>query len=163
MSESVSLETLRGIPFLHDIPDGQLEKLAKIAEKKEFPAEAEIFREFDTASNAYLILSGRVSLVTCLPEVGCRELMQVGDGEFIGWSPLVDQQHLTDTAHTKTATTALMFDAEKLLALCREVPEFGFEFMHRVAMVLTQRLRATRLVLMKKIGHQFPGVQLESD
>ena len=56
-----------------------------------------------------------------------------------------------------------MFDADELLALCREVPEFGFEFMHRVAMVLTQRLRATRLALMKKIGHQFPGVQLESD
>ncbi|MCA9072342.1 MAG: Crp/Fnr family transcriptional regulator [Planctomycetaceae bacterium] len=163
MSESVSLETLKTIPFLDNIPDKHLERLAKIAKKTEFPAGTNIFQEYDIANNAYLILSGRVSLVTCLPDVGCRELMQVSDGEFIGWSPLIDQHHMTDTAHTKTTTVALMFRADELLDLCREELEFGFEFMHRVAMVLTQRLRATRLVLMTKIGQQFPGVQLESD
>ena len=58
---------------------------------------------------------------------------------------------------------ALAINAEAAIALCREDPEFGFEFMHRVAMVLAERLTATRLQLLKHCGGQLPEVQIESD
>ena len=45
----------------------------------------------------------------------------------------------------------------------RDNPEFGFEFMHRVAMALAQRLSATRLQLLDMSGFQLPDVQIESD
>ena len=89
--------------------------------------------------------------------------MQVGDGELVGWSPLVGRHRLSDTARTLTPVKALAIDGEQVIALCRDNPEFGFEFMHRVAMALAERLSATRLQLLDLSGFQLPDVQIESD
>lgn len=163
MSEANILETLRGVEFFRDIGDVHLEKLAKIAKLVEFPPNTNIFREHDTAKEMYLIITGRVSLVICERRVGCRELMEVGDGELIGWSPLVSRPRLSDTARTLTATKAIAFDGEQALEFCRQDTKFGFEFMCRVAQVLSQRLSATRMKLLEMSGFQLPDVQLESD
>jgi CRP-like cAMP-binding protein len=163
MSDPTILETLRGVEFLHDIADGHLERLAEIARPVEFPARTEMFHEKDMAKDVYLIVSGRVSLFMCTRKVGCRQLMEVGAGEFVGWSPLVGRPRLSDTAVTLTPAKALAMDGEQLLSFCRQDPEFGFEFMRRAAMALAQRLSATRLQLLDTSGFDLPDVQLESD
>ena len=163
MSEATILETLRAVEFFQGIADEHLERLAKIAEAVEYPAQSNIFRENDVAKYVYLIISGRVSLAICDPKVGCRQLMEVGPGELIGWSPLVARPRLSDTAQTITPTKALAIDGEQALALCREDTQFGFDFMHGVAKVLAQRLSATRTQHLKMSGFQLPDVQIESD
>lgn len=163
MSELTILETLRNIGFFHGIADEHLEQLAKIARLREFPANTNMFRENDSAKEMYLITSGRVSLIICEPSVGCRELMEVGDGELIGWSPLVSRPRMSDTARTLTRTKVVAFDGEQTLEFCRQDPRFGFEFMSRVAQVLAQRLSATRLKLLEMSGFQLPSIQFESD
>ncbi len=163
MSDPAILETLRGVEFFRDIADEHLQRVAEIARPAEFPANTEMFREHDVAKDVYVIISGQVSLVICQPKVGCRQLMEVGDGEFVGWSPLVGRAHLTDTAHTLTAVKTLAFDGEALLAKCSEDPKFGLEIMQRVAVALAQRLSATRLQLLNLSGMALPSVQIESD
>ena len=163
MSDPTVLETLRGIKFFHDIGDEHLERFAELARPVDFPSHDVIFREQDKAKNVYLIVSGRVSLISCSPDVGCRELMTVSDGELVGWSPLVGRLLLSDTAKTVTATKTFAIDGEQLLAFCREDPQFGFEFMHRVAQVLAERLCATRRQHLAMSGHQLPSVQIETD
>lgn len=163
MSDPTILETLRGVEFLHDIADEHLERLAEIARPVEFHARTEMFHEKDKAKDVYLIVSGNVSLFMCTPKVGCRQLMEVGAGEFVGWSPLVARPRLSDTAVTLTPTKALAMDGEQVLALCRADPEFGFEFMRRAAMALSERLSATRMQLLEISGFDLPDAQLESD
>lgn len=163
MSDQTVLDSLRSIEFFHDIANEHLERLAAIVEPVEFPPHHVIFREQEKAKHAYLINSGQVSLISCNPDVGCRELTTVSDGQLIGWSPLLGRKLLSDTARTLTATKAFAVDSEQLLALCREYPEFGFEFMHRVAQVLSERLFATRMQHLRMSGHQLPTVQIESD
>jgi CRP-like cAMP-binding protein len=163
MSDPTVFETLRGIEFFRGIADEHLERFAKISQPVEFPLHSYIFREKDRAKNVYLIVSGRVSLIICDPDVGCRELMTVSDGDLIGWSPLLGRKLLSDTARTMTATKAFAIDGEQVLALCREDPQFGFEFMHRAAQVLAERLSATRLQHLRMSGRQLPNVQIESD
>lgn len=163
MSDPTIVETLRNVKFFHDITDDHLERLADIAKFVEFPARKEIFHEHDKAKDVFVIVSGQVSLVICEPKVGCRQLMEVGAGELVGWSPLVGRPRLSDTARTLTPTKALVIDGERALALCSEDTEFGFEFMHRTAMALAQRLSATRLQLLEMSGFQLPDVQIESD
>jgi len=163
MSDTNILEMLRAVEFFHGIGDKHLAKLAKIAKLVEFPANTNIFREHDTAKEMYLIISGQVSLIICERRVGCRQLMEVGDGELIGWSPLVSRPRLSDTARTLTATKAIAFDGEQALEFCRQDPQFGFEFICRVAQVLSQRLSATRMKLLEMSGFQLPDVRLESD
>ena len=163
MSDPATLDALRGIEFFHDIADEHLERLAAIVEPVEFPPNAVVFKEQDPAKNVYLIISGELSLINCDPDVGCRQLMKISDGQLIGWSPLVGRRLLSDTARTVTATKAFSIDGEKALALCREDPEFGFEFMHRVAQVLGERLVATRFQHLRMSGHQLPDIQFETD
>ncbi len=163
MTDTEILESLRKADIFHDIGDEHLKHLAKIARFVEFPAHHEMFHERDPAKDVFVVVSGRVSLIICLPDVGCRELAKIGPGELIALSPLVGRTRLLDTARTIEATTALAIDGEKALTLCREDTEFGFEFMHRVANGLAKRLSDTRLQFLEMAGFHLPQVQLESD
>ncbi len=156
-------DTLRDIEFFHDINSRHLECVAAISKIVEFPAHFDIFREHDPADIVYFIISGRVSLAVCAPRVGCRQLVEVGSGELIGWSPLVGRARLSDSARTLAVTKAVAIDGSRILGLCEKDPEFGFEFMRRAAQTLASRLSATRLQLLESNGLNLPKVQLESD
>ncbi|REJ88508.1 MAG: Crp/Fnr family transcriptional regulator [Planctomycetota bacterium] len=163
MSNPTTLEALRRLEFFHDIAEDDLSRLAEIAREVEFPADSEMFHEYDTARDVFAVVSGKVSIAVFTPKFGWRQLVEVGDGELIGWSPLVGRDRLFDTARAITPTKALAFDGRKLLDLCRENPAFGFEFMHRAAKVLAQRLGATHSQLREITGVKLPSEQLESD
>jgi CRP/FNR family transcriptional regulator, cyclic AMP receptor protein len=161
MQEVVNL--LRKIEFFHGIADEYLERVAAFSKAVEFPTRKEIFREDEPAKDVYFIVSGRVSLVICAPPVGCRQLVEAGDGELIGWSPLVGRSRLSDTAWTLTPTKAIAMEGARVLELCAKDPKFGFEFMQRAAQTLASRLGATRVQLLKLGGAQLPMAQIESD
>jgi len=163
MSDPTILEALRSVKFFHDMSHEKLERVSEISRLAEFPADSEMFHEYDTARDVYVIISGKVSLVIFTPKFGFRQLAELGPGELIGWSPLVGREHLFDTAHALEPTRALAIDGEKLLALCKEDATFGCEFMHRAAKVLAQRLSATHSQLRKITGYDLPSVPLESD
>jgi len=163
MSDPSIVETLRGVAFFRDIADEHLQQVAEIARPEEFPARTEIFREHEKAKDIYIIISGRVSLVICQPKVGCRQLTEAGGGDLVGWSPLVGRARLSDTAYTLEPTKALAVDGDQMLMLCKENPEFGFEFMQRAAQVLAERLSATRLTLLELSGNSLPDIPIESD
>ncbi|MGE3779541.1 MAG: Crp/Fnr family transcriptional regulator [Pirellulaceae bacterium] len=163
MSKQVDVGTLRKIEFLRDVADDDLEALARIAKTLDYPARAVIFQENEYAKDVFLVVKGHVSLVICEPDVGCRQITEVHDGELLGWSPLVERVLLSATAHTVLPTTILAFDGDQLLTLCAERPKLGFQFMHRTAQVLAQRLNATRMELFKKCGWDLPKVVMETD
>lgn len=163
MSDSTMMETLRKVDFFEDITDEDLALLAEIARPVEFPARSVMFRELEPAKDVFVIVSGRVSLVMFEPGLGGRQLMEVGEGDFVGWSPLVGRARLSDTAYTITPVQSIAIDSERALALCSVDPQFGYRFMHRVAQVLAQRLSAMRSLLVEKCGSQLPEYQIESD
>ena len=147
MSDATILETLRGVECLHDMADEHLGRLAEMSRPIYF----------------YPLVSGKVALDMCAPKVGCRQLMEVGPGEIVGWSPLVERERLSDTALTLTDTKTIALNGEEILRLCADNPQFGFEFMRRAAIALSQRLSATRLQLLEVSGFHLPDVQIESD
>jgi CRP-like cAMP-binding protein len=63
---------------------------------------------------------------------------------------------MTATARVLEPTTLLLIDAKQLAALCEHNPRFGYEFMRRTALVLSQRLSATRLQLLDIYHHELP-------
>lgn len=163
MSLSSVMDALSEVEFLHNISTAHLERLSQISTLVEYPRHAEIFHESDEAKYVYLIVEGRVSLIVCEPKLGRRQLMEVNSGEMFGWSPLVGRYRLSDTAKAMTPVKVLEIDGPALLAFCESDPEFGFQFMHRAARVLADRLTATRMRLLEMGGLQLPPVQVESD
>ncbi|MDC0935191.1 cyclic nucleotide-binding domain-containing protein [Pirellulales bacterium] len=163
MTEQEVIDALSNSSFFSDLPKEQLQPLVAIAREESFRSNTEIFRELEPAKDVFLVVSGRVALVICVAHLGCRQIMEVKDGDLIGWSPLLDRNRLSDTARTLTPVTTLAFDGSKLLKLCEENPSFGYEFMRRTAYVLSDRLNGVRRQLVNVNGANLPEVVLESD
>jgi CRP-like cAMP-binding protein len=140
----VPVETLKTIRFLRDLPDDQLAQMASIAEQRQLPADAVLFRQGEPSSSIYLVVQGNVSLEIDVPGGGSMPFQTVGAEELLGWSPLLEVGPLTATARTRASTRLLVLNAARVRAMCEADPGFGYEFIRRVAEVLSQRLEATR-------------------
>jgi CRP-like cAMP-binding protein len=154
MNEPMLTEKLRELQILEGIPAEALERIASVAHLVEFRAGDIIFREGAPAEDIYLITSGSVSLEICAPSVGCERILTVETGDLLSWSPLLGHEKLTATARALVPTSAVKISGRQVLALCAHDAHFGYEFMRRVAEVLAQRLKATRLQLLNIYGHQ---------
>ena len=163
MNYETTIDAIRTMEFFRHSAEEALQRLSEISRLVEFQPRSDIFHEYDRASDVFFVVEGKISLAICAPEVGCRKLMEIGPGELVGWSPIVGRDRFSDTASTLAPTTAIVIPSDKLLALCREQPKFGFEFMHRVAHVVAERLGATRIQLLEKAGHSLPEVQVDTD
>ena len=162
MSEADALELLRGHDFFQGFDEKYLATLAKKCRLVEFPTQTKVFAEFDRAKEVYFILEGQIALAIC-DASGCRLITLVGKGDLMGWSPLVGRSRLFDTARTDSKVRALVFDGEELVAFCKANPEFGYEFMRRAAVVLAERLSATRVRMLELGGAHLPEFPYESD
>lgn len=151
------IEILRDIGFLHGIDDELLERIDSVGEIVDFKAGSVIFREGDVAENIYLITEGNISLEICAPSVGCRRILTVGQGELLGWSPVLEQSRLTATARSLGPSQAVRISGRQMLALCEHDPKFGYEFMRRAALALAKRLSAARLQLLDVYGAEAPA------
>jgi CRP-like cAMP-binding protein len=151
------LDVLRSLRVLEGLGDEHLRQLAALAQETTFPAGADVFREGDAAADVYLIVEGSVSLEICAAAVGCRRILTVGEGEILGWSPVLEQERLTATARTLDATRAVKLSGKQILTLCEHDTRFGYEFMRRVALALAHRLNATRMQLLNVYGDAMPA------
>ncbi len=149
--------------FFRQIPEQHLAKLAEICKEVELPARTTVFEEYERARDVYVLLSGEVSLLICEPKDACRQIAVVGEGDLVGWSPLVGRPRLSDTAVTLTPVKALVFDGNELLDFCRANPDFGFEFMRQAASALAMRLSGTRLQLLQMCGNRFPTFDMQPE
>ena len=156
MTQTNITETLRGIQFLRDLPEEQIDQLADVASVVQFPAGTVIFRQGEAASTLYLVVEGNVSLEVCAPGVGCKRILTVGAGELLGWSPVLEYGRLTATARAISDAQIIAFSGPQILAICEQNPRFGYEFMKRAALALAKRLNATRLQLLDVFGTQMP-------
>jgi CRP-like cAMP-binding protein len=163
MGDQTTIHELQQATLFKGIPARYIEELAELCEPVEFKANSTVFEEYAIAKDVYVIVRGQVSLAICEPDVSCRQISAIGDGDLMGWSPLVGRTRLSDTAYCVTPVRAYKFDGEQLLDYCRANPEFGYEFMHRAACTMADRLSGTRLQLMKMCGLNLPKVQVDTD
>jgi CRP-like cAMP-binding protein len=154
---------IRNLHFLHDFPDEYLEPIASVASLKDCAPGTIVFREGQKESRLYLIVDGAVALEFCTPGLGCKRFQTVGTGELLGWSPVLGLDEITATARVVEKTTLLVIDAKQLIALCEHNPRFGYEFMRRTALALSQRLSATRLQLLDVYNQELPVVPAQGE
>ncbi len=152
------LEALREVEFLQGIADEYLQELAAVAKLQEFPAGKVIFRTGEPATHIYLIISGNVSLEICSPGLGCKRILTAGEGDLVGWSPVLEQIQLTATARTISDTHTVAISGGQVITLCEHDPRFGYVFMRRAALALAKRLNATRMQLLDLYGSEMPSI-----
>lgn len=99
---------------------------------RHFDAGERIFLEDDAADCLYVVLTGKVDVITF-----GNVLETVGPGGIFGEMALIDGDRRSAAALTSDATEAAVVDKATFHALVREEPEFALLVMR----VLTERIR----------------------
>jgi CRP/FNR family cyclic AMP-dependent transcriptional regulator len=146
------METLQSIlaehPFAHGLEERYLQLLTGCAANVRFESGQVIFREGEEANQFYLIRQGKVTVELFAPERGAMTILTVGEGEVLGWSWLVPPYRWSFDARAIESTRALALDGKCLRGKSEKDHDLGFELLKRIALVMEERLRATRLQLL---------------
>ena len=138
---------LREHPFLQDLARDYLQFMAECAVEKYFDAGEYILREGEAANHLYLIGQGKVALGTFIAGRGFTTIDTLDDGKVLGWSWLIPPYHWHFDALTIIPTLVVTLDGQRLRDRCEADHDFGYELLKRLALIIGQRLRATRLRL----------------
>ncbi|MCP4632195.1 MAG: cyclic nucleotide-binding domain-containing protein [candidate division Zixibacteria bacterium] len=150
------METLKRIlekhPFLAGLEPGYIELLVGCASNMVFKPEQFLFREGEEANSFFFIRGGKVSVETFIPEKGPIASRTLGEGEILGWSWLVPPYHWHFDARAIELTRVIALDGKCLREKLEQDHDLGYEIMKRFALIIAERLEATRLQLLDIYG-----------
>lgn len=157
----VSPELIRRYPFFAGLSMDQIKVLAEAAEDETVEAGHYFFHEGEELPCFCIALEGAIAIVIELPERGVEHKLSeqlageyqtkevvistVGPGEAFAWSALVPPHKATAGVKATTRARVIHFRADKLRAAFEEDCGFGYLMMRKVAQVIRDRLRDTRI------------------
>jgi CRP-like cAMP-binding protein len=135
-------------PFLADLDPRHLRQITGLATPMRFNAHQMIFCEGQPANEFYLICQGTVGIETAL--LGCEaiQIQTQFPGDVVGWSWLLPPYEWHYSARALEPTEVFALNGKALRARCEEDHDLGYEIMKRFALVIVQRLVATRARLL---------------
>jgi CRP-like cAMP-binding protein len=143
-------EFLKTIPEFAQLPEADVDLVARIAKVGEAKAGSMVDVQGDPATKFYILVSGRLGVVLELDfGVAKKNYMvtSVGPGQMFAYSGLVGNPHYTAGSRAMANSTYLEFDVAKLNAAFNEDPRLGHVMMRMVAQTIASRLRAMQLQL----------------
>ena len=147
MPKEALLAVLSKHPFVDEFQPQHLEKLTELAKEVHWDRDHVIFHEGDECHEFYLIVKGRVAVEIEAPGHTLR-VQTLTAGDELGWSAILMGRGKHFQARTLDDVDALAFGDAALLDACREDKAFGFALMYRMLGVVSERLQATRLLLL---------------
>ena len=131
----VEVSELKQSPFLEDVPESDIQQLARIALITNFREGEMLFQANHPARYFYLLKSGSVLL--CFPSG--RSLVIRESGQPLGWSSLVSPLHHTATGICLTDSVFYQFSNAELFELFRMNTGLGSRIMAKIEAVIQQR------------------------
>ena len=148
-----TLETvLKEQPFFRGLGPGHMEQLVGCASNVVFRPGEYLMKEGEAANNFYIIRQGKVSIEIAFPGRGPIPIQTVGEGDILGWSWLVPPFRWQFDGRALQETRAIALDGQSLRGKCEEDHSLGYELLRRFALVMADRLAATRLQLLDLYG-----------
>jgi len=146
-------EALTGTWFFEGFEKEQLDALLGLAHEAFYPPGREIVSEGDPAETFYILLAGVVALKMSAKEHGELVLNTLRQaGEIIGWSALVEGGRSTASAECLEESSVLALGRKDLEDLFSKDPRLGYQFMKRLATLVSRRLESTRALLLREIS-----------
>jgi CRP-like cAMP-binding protein len=128
-------------------PEAQV-RLVSIARRYQVPAGTTILTEGQLANELGIVLSGRVSLRTLVPEQGWITILTVEPGDIFGQSAIVSPYRSTSTVVALQPVDALALDGPALRAMLAADHDLAAALYPRVLQAMARRLSATRLQML---------------
>jgi CRP/FNR family transcriptional regulator, cyclic AMP receptor protein len=118
-------------------------KLMEFGIEAWFSPDSLIFQVNDHSGQFFLICEGTVAIEQPLTNRTVR-IETLSKGDFMGWSALLGSGTRHFQARAITHVAAITFDGALLREACEKDPRFGYALMHRLLLIVTERLDATR-------------------
>ena len=149
----ISKETLTGFSLFKDVSPEVLEKIAAVSQEHLFNQGQIIFREGEKADKLHFLVTGSVALrVNIMSKPDSITVSFVSKpNECFGWSGLVSPHYYTATASCEEACKIMTVSGAQLLIVVESNPESGLIVMHRIANLVSERLRNSRQALIKTL------------
>jgi len=142
----ISPELVRRYTFFAGLNLDQITALAKAADEVAAPMGAYFYKEGEELCYCFILRQGQVGIVVQLPRLKKEVITStLGPGDMFGWAGLVPPHRTTACAKALTTCQVLRFDCCALRPGFEKDCQFGFVMMERVAQVMGERLRDTRM------------------
>lgn len=148
----LTIEHLKETQLFHDLSDQHLQPLANSGLLQHYGAGFTLFQENSIHHTFYIVFEGSVALDLHPPRRSAKRILTIGPGEILAWSAILADGRMSTSATTLLPTQLMAWPAQKLLELCQNDHEIGFQFMKRISQSLSKRLTATRMQLLDMLG-----------
>ena len=149
----VNPSSLAAFPLFIDVSQDVLGKISAISDELSFNEGQIIFREGERADKLHFLISGSVALrVNIMSKPDSVTVSFVSkSNECFGWSGLVSPHHYTASAYCDENSKIMTVSGDGLLQILAANPDAGFKVMHRIANLVSDRLRNSRQALLKTL------------
>ena len=157
----ISPELLRRYPFFANLSHDHPATLAQLTHEESVESGHTFFQTGDELDKLYLVVEGITAIVIEVPDGEAEQsvagqltgdlqtrdvvVSAIGPGEVFGWSALVSPHTATATARAATPCRVIALDCRELRQVFRQDCRFGYLMMEKVAHIIRERLRDTRI------------------
>ncbi len=113
-------DALRAIPFLHDLDDHVIERLATVSSIAVASEGTELCHQGDAAEQLYIVLEGQLTAVNTAPNGTTAVVDVIRPGETLGLPTLLAQLPRLLSVRTIAPSRLLCIDAKGLLSLIED-------------------------------------------
>jgi CRP/FNR family cyclic AMP-dependent transcriptional regulator len=149
MSESALRTYIGQLPFFNGLSNTHLDQLESLASTMRYSSQQRLFKSDTDADKFYIIRDGKVGVE--IPAVAGEPLrvQTLGNGGVLGWSWLIPPYRWLFDARALSAADIIAIDGVRLRAQCEVDPSLGYQLMKRFAVLMAERLNASRVAAIK--------------
>jgi CRP/FNR family transcriptional regulator, cyclic AMP receptor protein len=122
-------EELKHVPLFEELDDEELAILAQQVELRKFAPRQRIYRMGDPGERGYLMISGKVQVVTVDEDQQEVVIDEPTHGDFFGFAAMLDQMAHQTTATALEDTLCIEVDRHDISTLLQKKPLAGMDMM----------------------------------
>lgn len=150
MSDPALRTYIGQMSFFSGLSDAQLDQLTAFASGMRYSSQQRLFKSDTDADKFYIIRDGKVGIE--IPAIAGEPLrvQTLGNGGVLGWSWLIPPYRWLFDARALVASDIIAIDGVKLREQCDADPSLGYQLMKRFAVLMAERLQASRVAAIKQ-------------
>ncbi|HEX8702274.1 MAG TPA: cyclic nucleotide-binding domain-containing protein [Myxococcaceae bacterium] len=134
---------LKKVALFEGLTQGQLAKVASIAQARKYDGSAYLFHEGDVGQEMYILVEGRVRISKDVPGIGEEALAILEKGQYFGEMAMIDDSPRSADAIAHTPCTVWVIEREKLDQLMFTDKDLAYVVLWTFVRTLSGRLRET--------------------
>lgn len=138
---------IAGLDLMRGLTETELELISRHLTREQFPAGTHVFTEDEENYDAFVVMSGSITISKRSSSGATRRLITFGQGSLLGEMGFVDQRARSATAHADEDSELLRFSYSAFQALQKQEPQIAAKILANIAREISSKLRRTSKAL----------------